>query len=507
MEVIKIFGGPGAGKTTRLVDIIKQETAEGTPINRIAFLSHTTAAADEAWQRVKRDMSVKHKPKFFCTIHSAAMNRGGIGRQDVFQDWRGLAKRTRLRFTGQGNVATDQLDLDNLRNGDPILVLKNFASSNKIDIETARQMLPRYEILTPANVSRVLREFEILKKEQGKLDFDDMLHFYLDEEADPLPVDVVLVDEAQDLSKLQWDVVHRLSGNARRVYIVGDDDQAIYSFLGADPYGFLDHPADDTIILDKSWRVPSRIGSEADKIIRKVQKRQDKDFAWNRTKEGLMRYVSADPYLILRRTQEQTMLLARHKAQCWSLHNQLEEHHIPHSINGTSLLTGKRAEKLLAYLKLRRGDDVTIGEAADAVSLVPHQIDRLKKMRDAARQDPDRVVGKKDVGIDWDRTWWQYAAKNPQEEKENYNIRKHLNRHGLEILGVDPLIDISTIHAAKGREADHVVLMTDCYKSVWDEQSRTMENELRLAYVGVTRAKEKLTIVRPQTVSYLRALV
>lgn len=507
MEIVKIFGGPGAGKTTRLVEIIKKEVLDGTPVNRIAFISHTTAATTEAWDRVHKVMKVKYKPKFFCTIHSAAMNRSGIGRQEVFQDWPELSKRSRLKFTGQGMSVLDGRESDNLTSGDPILVLKNFASSNKISLEEARQQLPRYDVLTPANIERTLRIFDDLKKETGKLDFDDMLNFYVDNEADPLPVDIVLVDEAQDLSKLQWDVVHKLARGAKRMYIVGDDDQAIYSFIGADPYGFLDHDADQTIILDKSWRVPQEIGTLADRIIRKVQKRQDKPFEWRQDKQGRIQYVNSDPYLILRKAEVPTMLLARHKMQCWGLHRELDEHHIPHSINGESLLNNARSHKLRAFLELRRGDEISISRAADAVSLVPHQTERLKKMRDAARQNPEMTVTKSKINLDWDQTWWEYAAKTAQEERNNFKIRKSLNRHGLEILGVDPKIDISTIHASKGRESDHVVIMTDCYKSVTEEQIRTMENELRLAYVGVTRAKEKLTIVRPQTVNVLKALI
>lgn len=435
------------------------------------------------------------------------MNRAGITRNDVFSDWDGLEKATRLKFTGQGFAMVDDFTAqDATRNGDHILILKNFASSNMISIAEAKEQLPDYPVLTKVNIKRTLRIFDEYKKAKGQFDFDDMLNIYNShEETSPLPVDIVFVDEAQDLSRLQWCVVHKLSGKAKKMYIVGDDDQAIYTFLGADPYGFLEHDADTTTILDKSWRVPSSIGLLADKIIARVGKRQKKEFTW-REDPGILNYHQGDPWPLLR-DSEDVMLLARHRKQCYRLTRQLADHGIPHSMNGESILHNTRAQKMQHLLRLVIGDKVLIGEAADAISLIPNQKQRLEKMRKAARARPDTILHKSDIGVKWSTPWFNLAAKTPREQSLNIQIRRHVTKHGIGVLGRKPAIDISTIHAAKGREAKHVVLMSDCYKSVWDEQRRTMESELRLGYVGVTRASEKLTIIRPKTTMYLRALV
>lgn len=452
-------------------------------------------------------LSVKHRPRFFCTIHSAAMNRAGITRNDVFSDWKGLEKETRLKFTGQGfAAAVDSLGSEPNRNGDHILILKNFASSNMISIEQAREQLPKYPVLTKVNIARTLRIFDEFKKAKGQFDFDDMLNIYNeDREASPLPVDIVFVDEAQDLSKLQWSVVHKLAGQSRKMFIVGDDDQAVYTFLGADPYGFLDHNADETIVLDRSWRCPSSIGEFADTIINKVSKRQDKEFAW-KDAPGVLRYHQGDPWPLLR-DAEDTMFLCRHRKQCFTLTRILSDKGIPHSLNGESIFHGRRAERLRQFIRLAIGDEVPIGKAADAISLVPNQRNRLEKMRKRARSEPGLKVKKDDIGLNWTIPWYNLAARHTREVTENLIIRRHLTRHGTGVLGRKPAIDISTIHAAKGREAKDVILATDCFPAVWEEQNRTMESELRLAYVGVTRAKERLTIIRPKTNMHLRALV
>lgn len=333
-----------------------------------------------------------------------------------------------------------------------------------------------------------------------------MLNVYNnDAEAAALPVDIVFVDEAQDLSKLQWSVVHKLAGQARQMYIVGDDDQAIYTFLGADPYGFLDHEADETTILDKSWRVPSKIGSLADKIIGRVSKRQAKDFSW-KSSDGVLKYHQGSPWPMLRNAED-VMLLCRHRQQCYLLSRQMADNGIPYSLNGESVLYGPRATKVKHFLNLTKGESLPIGQAADAISLMKEQRDRLEKMRKAARASPDRMVSKDDIGINWEKPWYETAARYPRDITNNLQIRRMITKHGLAVLGRKPAIDVSTIHAAKGREAAHVVLTTDVYKSVWDEQQRSMESELRLAYVGVTRAKERLTIIRPKTNMYMRGLI
>ena len=68
-------------------------------------------------------------------------------------------------------------------------------------------------------------------------------------------IEVLIVDEAQDLSLVQWNVIKNLTSKCKRAYIAGDDDQAIFKWAGADVNTFQSYPG-DSIILNKSFRIP-----------------------------------------------------------------------------------------------------------------------------------------------------------------------------------------------------------------------------------------------------------
>src|SRR5690606_19644533 len=111
------------------------------------------------------------------------------------------------------------------------------------------------------------------KLREGLFDFTDLLAADLD----PLPVDVVLVDEAQDLSLLQWRALDIFTAKAQRVYIAGDDDQAIFTWAGASPQAFLDRPGRSKV-LAQSYRLPRAVHALAQRLVKPIHQRKDKTF-------------------------------------------------------------------------------------------------------------------------------------------------------------------------------------------------------------------------------------
>ena len=95
------------------------------------------------------------------------------------------------------------------------------------------------------------------KRTPDRLDFTDMVEKYITEGL-AIPFKVLMVDEAQDLTPLQWDLVVKLAGSVHRVYIAGDDDQAIYEWNGADVSYFQNFPG-RKLILKKSVRLNKNI--------------------------------------------------------------------------------------------------------------------------------------------------------------------------------------------------------------------------------------------------------
>jgi len=139
----------------------------------------------------------------------------------------------------------------------------------------SRQNILDIERSTLYLLSEELKKF---KKEKGLKDFTDLLEDFIHKEVHP-SFEVLFIDEAQDLSLLQWDMVRCIWANAKKTYIAGDDDQAIFKWAGADVDHFiaLKSEVDDIKTLDQSYRIPGGpIHELSQKIIRKVDKRFNK---------------------------------------------------------------------------------------------------------------------------------------------------------------------------------------------------------------------------------------
>lgn len=87
----------------------------------------------------------------------------------------------------------------------------------------------------------------------------------------------MFLDEAQDLSPLQWDIAHILDKNSERMYAAGDDDQAIYRWAGADVDQFINLPGGSET-LSQSYRVPKSVHKLAENVVRRIASRFPKSY-------------------------------------------------------------------------------------------------------------------------------------------------------------------------------------------------------------------------------------
>ena len=151
-------------------------------------------------------------------------------------------------------------------------------------------------------------EIKKYKKEYNLIDFNDMILDFTKSDTCP-KFDVVFIDEAQDLSLMQWDMAKTLWKKSTDNYIAGDDDQAIFKWAGADVNSFITLGG-EFIKLTQSYRIPAKVHEFAMKIINKVGNRIPKD--WRpRTVEGkLSNYsdfshidMSKGDWLVLARTR------------------------------------------------------------------------------------------------------------------------------------------------------------------------------------------------------------
>src|ERR1017187_8045123 len=231
-----ILGCPGAGKTAALLQIVEDELAAGTSSERIAFVTFTRRAAEEAITRAcdQFNLTADRLP-LFRTLHSLAFRELGLTAPEVFQDarvmefaeWGGFDLSPRSWLSRQDREGTPTYH----RPADRAMHMVNLARVRCVPLR--QQYDAADDGLEWDEVERLALSLESFKRRHGLVDFTDMIGLFLRGNESP-EIDVLVVDESQDISPLSWLMVDRLVAGARRVVVGGDDDQAIFSWSGAD---------------------------------------------------------------------------------------------------------------------------------------------------------------------------------------------------------------------------------------------------------------------------------
>lgn len=450
-----ILGSPGTGKTTRLLDILENKLKTYSP-ERIAFFSFTKKAVQEATDRAMAKFQFdKKRFIYFRTIHSMTFRELNINTKNVRNNsthLRRLEEITGLRFGGK-NLQED----DSLEKGDKFLFLESYARSTKQSLRDvwAEGIIDVYW----EELKQFAETYEEFKKEEQLIDFTDMLVNY-DKGGSALDIDIAIIDEAQDLNALQWDVVIRAIANAKEVYIAGDDDQAIYKWSGADVEQFLGLAVNEKEILPLSYRLPKRVYNLANTIVKKIIHRYEKNWA-SQEKDGNIFYHNQ---LSSIKFEGNWLVLTRTNRQLRRLEEFFRE-------NGYFYQSKKHCVKedhlqlIQAYLT---------GQRKGEISSV------IKKW------------------FDKDKAWYEALEIISFADREYY---RNLLRQGFK-LNETPKILLNTIHGSKGGESDNVLITLDLPKQTYDLYAKSPDDEHRVFYVAVTRAKQNLHILTPQTDLY-----
>lgn len=496
MKITKIFGPPGTGKTYKLRELVAVEVEGGVPLPRIGFVSFTTGAGEVIRDRMG---AAEDDVRWFRTIHSACMKLLGIGRESVIT---GADYKWFRELTGM-EVRTDEYDdwgEDKPVDFTPTKRAMELAAATQTDIFDVIRNMPPHVNLTRSRVEHFVKEWTAFKQAHHKFDFTDMLTEYL-KNPTPMPVDVLFLDEAQDLSVLQWLVFHELAKNAQRVYMAGDDDQAIYPFIGGSEYGFLEHPCDEEEVLGVSYRVPRAIGEVADGIIKRIGHRKAKKVKW-REVPGEVSRMNLDAFTLPWRAwlvkYKSIMVLTRHRKGARNFSDDLKAVGIPHDINGEGLSSWHEGKIVQTYLKLKDGQKVTVKAGLKMLEELELSAEALKGLK--PRSTVDRALFK---NVDFDDPTWvgMFAGGSAVKLRRYEAIRQLVNNDGLEALAKKPVIRVSTMHAAKGDEAELVIIVPDCTAIV--KRNMLTAAEIRLAYVAMTRAQQQTVVLIPRNDSYI----
>ncbi len=581
-----VIAGAGSGKTKVLTHKIAYDIESGIKPWNILAITFTNKAANEMKERIEKLIGDAAKDLWMGTFHSICVrilrryiDRIGYKTDFVIfdtSDQKTLIKECLKALKVDDKIFTDRGVLSEISNGkNEMLEPKAYGVKYSGDFRKEK-------------IAEIYELYQRRLRENNAIDFDDIINFtikILSENPDVLDYytekfKYILVDEYQDTNKAQFTLVSLLASKYGNVTAVGDNDQGIYSFRGADISNILnferDFPGTRIIKLEQNYRCTGNILKAANAVIKHNENKYDKKL-WTENEEGHLPciYCGEDEYDEGRYIVEQInhlkteeyyknsdfTILYRMNAQSRAIEDILMREGIPYKvIGGLKFYERKEIKDIIAYLRLihnsadnlslkriinepKRGIGKTsidqIQEISDKTGNSMYEIIRnaqeygLTRVYSNSRdfiEQMEYLKSKKDelkisdlIKETLNKTGYTKALENEnsveaetrienleefltvaiefEEESADNTLAEFLENITLssDIDGMedqDDSVTLMTLHSAKGLEFPVVFLVGmeegifPGYKSIGEPQA--LEEERRLFYVGITRAKQYL---------------
>ena len=478
----KLFGPPGTGKTTKLLKYVKTFLKLGTPIDKIGYFAFTTKAANEAIDRMLDYHTAFERKdlKHFRTLHSFAFNQLGMKKAQVMQDehYEDIGKKLGIEVTvySNGEESTGFINSDS-----EYFNLINAARIKNISIEEEYNTDMYSQDMDKRLLQIISDEVQNYKDAYQLVDFTDMIEKFIVSKLCP-NFDITFIDEAQDLSPIQWKMVDIITKNSKYIILAGDDDQAIYGWAGADVKKIQQKFSKKDIILPQSYRVPLKVQDIADKILNLIPDDRRIKKQWQARKEvGDVSHVHSLEDVPL--DEGNWLVLARYNDKLNRLKPFLKERGIYFEYKDRKSYKVTLFRTILNYIRWQKGNDLSLPEVKDIFEYTSTD----EELTD------ERMYNLEEFGYDKNIPWYDEFTS---DYEECLYIREMLSNG--EELRKDPRVKLSTIHSAKGGEADNVLLILDNTKTIREALEKStdkQDEEHRVWYVGVTRTKQNLYIM------------
>ena len=573
-----ILAGAGSGKTRvltyRVAYLINEEKID--PYNVLA-ITFTNKAAKEMKDRIIGILGSKALGIQISTFHS-------LGVLIVKENYEKAGYKNNFTILDSDDSLTLIKKILKELNLDPKMynpkAIRNQISGTKNQLLTSKE----YEKYAMTDFEKVV--FKVYQKYEDKLlvnnslDFDDLLM---------LPIKIfrkypevlkhyqerfkyILIDEYQDTNEAQYTFVKMLSAKYRNICVVGDNDQSIYSFRGANYHNILnfekDYPNCKVIMLEKNYRSTKTILNAANDVIKNNKERKDKNLWTDNELGNKIKYHRAldekdEAFYVLQEVKKlidrgiklnDIAVLYRTNAQSRNIEEALLRESIPYRVIGSFYFYNRKEIKdLISYLKViyNSNDDISLlriinvpkrgigdktiqnlTEKANSLNtslfeaidsgkelLFKQTINELKEISEKSSLTEliDQILNKSGIKNELENEKsieadirlenleeFKTITRNYEENKGIASLDEFLNEISLvsdveEYRNRDDVITLMTIHSAKGLEFNNVFLI-GMEEGIFPHQAaffdnNELEEERRLCYVAITRAKEKLYIV------------
>lgn len=495
--VTKFSGPPGTGKSTTLLNVVEQLLSSGVDPEHIVYTTFTRAGAYEARDRAcERFKLTPNRLPYFKTLHSLCF--GLLPSNEVMQivDWAVIARTLGLFFSHR-IVQEDGTTAQGSTKGDYLMSLWSIARVTQRTPQAAfiaRDPSGFGSTITLQEFEHFIQTVDAYKKEFGKMDYTDMLERWLSD-GNFIHADYIIIDEAQDLSLLQWAVVKKLCTHAKQVWVAGDDDQCIHEWNGAAPQSFIELRSDKYTVLPQSYRIPARVHRLAEGVIKRVTQRLPKTYHPRQDEGDVCRHadiesvdLSKGSWLLLARNLcflEDYVAICRRRGLLYSL-----------SAGGANE-TAKVVPAIKSWKALQKGDKISVGDAKLLYAFMSQRdrVTRGFKVQLQAANERDQItfpelVSKFGLVAPKDMAWPLALDMVPRDIAMYLQaVERSEGLHGT------PRIRISTIHGAKGQEADHVVVRPDMTHRTYESWIKEPDPEHRVFYVAITRARQTLHLL------------
>ena len=501
----------------------------GSPFS-VGFSSFTRAAraeavsrAAEAWQVPDEVLS---KQGWFRTVHSIAYTQLGVESGQLLTDNKeSVAWIADALGVPIGAVSDDEANTTRYVGDKVAAAALNCWQLSRARMEPLKQVVRTLATITGeslpwATVKQYVERFERAKMDDDRVDFSDLLARFggvrftvegvesVEPEGDvPEEVKAWVFDEQQDASALVHRCCERLAAgeNVKWVYLSGDPMQSIFGFGGSDSRHFMNWEADKTRIMDRTWRCPAPVLKLGESCLMRMREGYFDRGISPADHEGAVEFGGhAGACVRMIDPSEQTLIIARCNYQLDAYIEHLRKVGLPFlrlkAKAGSSALTACKA-----LWQIEHGEPVSGDEMAAAIGKLPATGNMVRGTKTAWQS--------REMVRQWDVVFPEQLPEIGLKESLIERIkaggwadlvpggkywRKSAEKYGAE-KATDPNIRIGTIHASKGMEADCVVMSTETTQKIDESQLRSNERhdeERRVEYVGITRARRRLILGR-----------